>query len=147
MKTNIATDRSQSQRLLRCGVSADTADMSIRTITEPMKKDVAEWETPMLLTMPYNSAKDIYRGDYVQPAWSLSALLELLPKRINDEYNYQKYGFKIKYSLTFNDAPWQIIYEGGTLVKAEYFFDKSPVEACVKAIEWLTDNGYKLNEL
>lgn len=28
MKTNIATDSSQSQRLLSCGVSADTADMA-----------------------------------------------------------------------------------------------------------------------
>lgn len=27
MKTNIATDQSQSQRLLRCGVSAESADM------------------------------------------------------------------------------------------------------------------------
>lgn len=27
MKTNIATTQSQSQRLLRCGVPADTADM------------------------------------------------------------------------------------------------------------------------
>ena len=26
-------------------------------------------------------------------------------------------------------------------------WDKSPIEACVKAIEWLTANNYKLNEL
>ncbi len=126
----IATDNLQSQRLLRCGVSADTADMMF---------------TPhnTLSVEPYKKAlKD--RG-YI-PAWSLSRLLELLPKRINDEYNYQKYGFKIEYSLTFNDAPWQITYKGGTLVKPGYFFDKSPIEACVKAIEWLTENGYKLNE-
>ena len=126
----IATTKEQSQRLLRCGVSADTADMMF---------------TPhnTLSVEPYKKAlKD--RG-YI-PAWSLSRLLELLPKRINDEYNYQKYGFKIEYSLTFNDAPWQITYKGGTLVKPGYFFDKSPIEACVKAIEWLTENGYKLNE-
>lgn len=126
----IATTQEQSQRLLRCGVSADTADMMF---------------TPhnTLSTEPYKETlKD--RG-YI-PAWSLNRLLELLPKRINDEYNYQKYGFKIEYSLTFNDAPWQITYKGGTLVKPGYFFDKSPIEACVKAIEWLTENGYKLNE-
>lgn len=126
----IATTKEQSARLLACGVSADTADMMF---------------TPhnTLSVEPYKKAlKD--RG-YI-PAWSLSRLLELLPKRINDEYNYQKYGFKIEYSLTFNDAPWQITYKGGTLVKPGYFFDKSPIEACVKAIEWLTENGYKLNE-
>lgn len=26
-------------------------------------------------------------------------------------------------------------------------WNKSPIEACVKAIEWLMTNGYKLNEI
>lgn len=129
----IATTQDQSQRLLRCGVSADTADMSWVVLSD---------DTETLTAIPNLAQSEVIN----YPAWSLSRLLELLPKRINDEYNYQKYGFKIEYSLTFNDAPWQITYKGGTLVNPGYFFDKSPIEACVKAIEWLTENGYKLNE-
>ena len=129
----IATTQDQSQRLLRCGVSADTADMSWVVLSD---------DTETLTAIPNLAQSEVIN----YPAWSLSRLLELLPKRINDEYNYQKYGFKIEYSLTFNDAPWQITYKCGTLVKPGYFFDKSPIEACVKAIEWLTENGYKLNE-
>lgn len=76
----IATTQDQSQRLLRCGVSSDTADMSIRTITAPMMCEDVAWQTPMLLTLTYSEAKDIYRGDDITPAWSLSSLLDVLPK-------------------------------------------------------------------
>lgn len=138
----IATTQEQSQRLLRCGVSADTADMTLRTETGEVNFSCYSLETELKFYGYYDPKRHIE----IIPAWSLSRLLELLPKRINDEYNYQKYGFKIEYSLTFNDAPWQITYKGGTLVKPGYFFDKSPIGACVKAIEWLTENGYKLNE-
>lgn len=144
MNTNIATTKGQSDRLLRCGVPADTADMSIRTITEPMIKDIAEWETPLLLTMPYSSAKDIYRGDYIEPAWSLSALLGLLPFKIHS----------VKYEYWLDIAPmdygrqWSIGYyctEKPRVIKGLTHTD-SLIECAVQEIEWLTANGYKLND-
>ena len=144
MNTNIATTKGQSDRLLRCGVSADTADMSIRTITEPMIKDIAEWETPLLLTMPYSSAKDIYRGDYIEPAWSLSALLGLLPFKIHS----------VRYEYWLDIAPmdygkqWSIGYycmEKPRVIKGLTHTD-SLIECAVQEIEWLAANGYKLNE-
>lgn len=144
MNTNIATTKGQSDRLLRCGVPADTADMSIRTITEPMIKDIAEWETPLLLTMPYSSAKDIYRGDYIEPAWSLSALLGLLPFKIHS----------VKYEYWLDIAPmdygrqWSIGYycmEKPRVIKGLTHTD-SLIECAVQEIEWLTSNGYKLND-
>lgn len=152
MKTNIATDSLQSQRLLRCGVSAESADMSIRTITEPMIKDIAEWETPRLLTMPYSSTKDIYRGDYIEPAWSLSALLGLLPKEINID------GYKYRISIYFENPDEPVIGNQWCLYyKPKKHNEKSRIddvpmyapdliECAVLMIEWLTANGYKLNE-
>ena len=69
----IATDKSQSQRLLECGVSADTADMC--------------YDSGALSLMDYDSAvheRDSHRESYeVVPAWSLSTLLGLLPKEID----------------------------------------------------------------
>lgn len=68
MKTNIATTQDQSQRLLRCGVSADTADMYIDNYGE-------------LWAVSYKDNQRKNEKGFV-PAWSLSALLGLLPKRI-----------------------------------------------------------------
>lgn len=146
MKTNIATTQEQSARLLRCGVSADTADMSIRTITEPMIKDIAEWETPRLLTMPYSSTKGIYRGDYIEPAWSLSALLGLLPKEIYDENDnsfYFSLAKEFPLSKEYGAAYIPCWFRGDAIIRER---DNCPIEACVQLIEWLTENNYKLNE-
>lgn len=119
MKTNIATDFSQSQRLLRCGVSADTADMMF---------------TPhnTLSTEPYKEAlKD--RG--YTPAWSLSALLSIMPD-LEHCFSLWKFEEDDTYAA---DA---------TMVNPDFRVDANdPIEACVGLIEILYANGYKLNEI
>ena len=147
MKTNITTTQEQAARLLRCGVSAETADMMF---------------TPhnTLSTEPYKEAlKD--RG-YI-PAWSLSRLLGLLPKTIGDFWMTKWYapnvdGFEIDdmgepYQLS---GDFQLLHIGGGNYQVEYDWDgfrgklpqsDNPIEACVLAIELLTANGYKLNEI
>lgn len=132
MNRNICTTQEQAARLLRCGVSADTADM-------------ARYEDNTVSMMPWDWTTGSYGGTF--PAWSLSALLGLLPKKIDDEYKSRLYTFIIKYEHTFPDSPWQIKYESARLSKSPLFFAKDPIEACVKAIEWLTENNYKLNEI
>lgn len=49
MKTNISTNKEQSDRLLRCGVPADTADMSWRTILCPSNNE--PWADPTKCTL------------------------------------------------------------------------------------------------
>lgn len=157
MTTNIATTREQSARLQQCGVDPETADMhwhgaivprggSLTSPPEPSE----EWDlfnTPYGF-MPEEMQKAKLMEDYYEiiPAWSLSALLELLPKKIMNGVS-RIYTVEIAYSHTFNDAPWTINYEGNGLNKNAHFNGKSPIEACVKAIEWLTANNYKLNQL
>ena len=145
MKGSIATTVEESERLVRCGVSGERADLSIRTITEPaMCEDVA-WYSPMLLTLPYGEAKDIYRGDDVVPAWSLSALLGLLPKEVFDKDGN---GFYFSLAQEFPacddyNAVYKRCWEDG-----EELVGKAavcPIEACVQLIEWLAANGYMLN--
>lgn len=141
MKTNIATDSLQSQRLLRCGVLADTADMC--------------YDSGALSLMDYDSAvheRDSRRETYeVVPAWSLSRLLSLLPTSIMSPLG-NEYMLELS-KLRMHDA-WEVQWFSGrdrfrTYDKKKNFhklWDKSPIEACVKAIEWVTSNGYKLNE-
>ena len=138
MKTNIATDSSQSQRLLRCGVSADTADM---IGIEPNYGYECE---------PWSSMQGQDTRGYF-PAWSLSALLGLLPTAILSPMG-NKYMLELS-KLRMHDE-WEVQWFNGrdnfrTYDKQKVFhklWDKSPIEACVNAIEWLTANGYKLNK-
>lgn len=135
MTTNIATTLDQSARLLQCGVSADTADMHFDMDEERYKG----WKfTGTLLKLRKC------------PAWSLSALLGLLPKEIKvDEDPYsevQKYGLLIYPFM----GGWQVDYqycENDECHCLKCVHATDLVEACVKTIEWLTANGYKLNEL
>lgn len=133
MKTNIATTQDQSQRLLSCGVSADTADM-IETRLGNLLNRTQDF--------PVDETKETL-------AWSLSALLGLLPKEIIvDESPYdevQKYGLLIYPFM----GGWQVDYEhceDDECYCLKCVHGTDPIEACVKAIEWLTTNNYKLNE-
>lgn len=128
----IATTQDQSQRLLRCGVSADTADMMF---------------TPhnTLSTEPYKEAlKD--RGYF--PAWSLSALLsDILPCDISD--NEIDYSLFLQRRRSKDNTPmWELSYYNLEYDATLLFIEVAdPIEAVVQMIERLTTNGYKLNEI
>lgn len=129
----IATTQNQSARLLQCGVSADTADM-------------ARYEDDRVPMMPWDWTTGSYGGTF--PAWSLSALLGLLPASITD-------GNDIYFQLQLTAYPheedcykWDLSYysiEGE--ISLLYIEAPDPIEATVRMIEQLTNNGYKLNEL
>lgn len=164
MKPQIATNSAQSKRLLDCGVDPNTADMcwifhnedgDFRSASYITKNDDGiYWDedseceaTLSLFTKEFAS----FDGDLAneEPAWSLEALLALLPKEIYgdddsmDSYYpslAKDYPFKVDYSLAYKNA-WD--NTGKDLFRIS---DESPIEACVKAIKWLVANGYKLNE-
>ena len=128
MKETISTTQDQSARLLQCEVSADTADMMF---------------TPhnTLSTEPYKEAlKD--RG--YTPAWSLSALLGLLPFKIHS----CKYEYWLDIAPMDYGKQWSIGYyciEKPKVIKG-LTHTGNLIECAVQEIEWLTINGYKLNE-
>lgn len=136
----IATTCEQSARLLACGVDPKTADMMWDRLDE--NRDYlllsASWET--------NRIKNRKITDNTIPAWSLSALLMLvLPRKIQAKKEYLNYtlnlhpyfmgGWQIKYSYREYDECYNLLRE----------YSDTPIEACVKAVEWLTENDYKLN--
>lgn len=131
MIQQIATTREQSDRLLQCGVTADSADMC--------------YDSGALSLMDYDSAvheRDSRRETYeVVPAFSLSALLALLPKVIESHSILPE-----KYSLLLmpKDNACMACYANKRL---QYIVSVAQpiIEACVQIIEWLTANNYKLN--
>jgi hypothetical protein len=134
MKPQIATTPEQSQRLLSCGVSTDTADMYYTNY--PNKPNDNK---------PYIGMVGI-RKDLI-PAWSLSRLLELMPHVIEVDDDTDCYFCLAKdypasedYSAAYLEC-WTFDHESIVRIR-----DNSPIEACVQLIEWLSANGYKLNE-
>lgn len=123
MNSPIATTKEQSRRLLDCGVLADTADMC--------------YDSGALSLMDYDSAvheRDSRRESYeVIPAWSLSALLSIMPD-LEHCFSLWKFEEDDTYAA---DA---------TMVNPDFRVDANdPIEACVGLIEILHANGYKLN--
>ena len=138
MRTNIATDLSQSQRLLRCGVSADTADMCWDKAKSPNKEGYS-W---MLISENYLKRRS---SDEFVPAWSLGALLGLLPFKIHSG----KYEYWLDIAPMDYGRQWSIGYycmDKPRVIKGLTHTD-SLIECAVQEIEWLTANGYKLNEI
>ena len=126
MKETISTTKEQAARLLRCGVSTDTADMMF---------------TPhnTLSTEPYKETLED-RG-YI-PAWSLSALLGLLPFKIpcgNFEFwlDVAPINFGTQWSIGYYCTEKPRTIKGLT-------HTESLIECAVREIEWLSANGYKL---
>lgn len=137
MKTNIATTQKQTARLLQCGVSADTADMCWYKAKSPNKEGYS-W---MLISENYLKRRS---SDEFVPAWSLSALLGLLPFKIHSG----KYEYWLDIAPMDYGKQWSIGYycmEKPKVIKGLTHTD-SLIQCAVQEIEWLTSNGYKLND-
>ena len=129
MKTNICTTQDQSARLLKCGVPAESADMSIDT------------DTDKLYLGAYSERIDKV---HEVPAWSLSRLLSLLPFKIpcgNFEFLLNVAPIPIYYVKQWSFGYYCI--EKPRTIKG-LTHNESLIECAVQEIEWLSDNGYKL---
>lgn len=131
MERQIATNRLHSDRLLKCGVQAESADMYINNYDE-------------LWAAPFKDCARKKEEGFV-PAWSLGALFGLLPFKIHS----------VRYEYWLDIAPmdygrqWSIGYycmDKPRVIKGLTHTD-SLIECAVQEIEWLTSNGYKLNEI
>lgn len=156
---NISTTKEQSERLMKCGVQPETADMAWVYCKETAF-DGLMWETDELIPWEYTKAAstfDTTTKKKASPAWSLSALLEkVLPKRL-DKFELKKLikarikiGFPIfieggvALEYHFADLGWHVRY-GYSDVLWRLTEGESPIEAVVQTVELLHLNGYKFN--
>lgn len=132
MKTNISTNKEQSDRLLKCGLSAYTADMALSYCKGGFYE---------LMATPFHYG---CFNEEDAPAWSLSTLLGLLPFKIHSG----KYEYWLDIAPMDYGRQWSIGYycmDKPRVIKGLTHTD-SLIECAVQEIEWLTSNGYKLNE-
>lgn len=133
MERQIATTREQSDRLLKCGLSAYTADMTLSYCKGGFYE---------LMATPFHYG---CFNEEDAPAWSLGALLGLLPFKIHSG----KYEYWLDIAPMDYGRQWSIGYyctEKPRVIKGLTHTD-SLIECAVQEIEWLTANGYKLNEI
>lgn len=132
MERQIATNRLHSDRLLKCGLSAYTADMTLSYCKGGFYE---------LMATPFHYG---CFNEEDAPAWSLSALLGLLPFKIHSG----KYEYWLDIAPMDYGRQWSIGYycmDKPRVIKGLTHTD-SLIECAVQEIEWLTSNGYKLNE-
>ena len=129
MKTNIVTTKDQSQRLLRCGVSAESADMMWSRLDKTRDHNLyaVPWYTPRL---PNRKITD---NDF--PAWSLSALLGLIPHVI-EVYDDGDYYFSLAQEFPASEdyhAAYMYCWADDDVLVGKR--SSCPIEACVQLIE------------
>ena len=135
MKSQIATTKEQSARLLACGVSPDTADMCLSTRTRNSDGSfIAKKHQTTNLWVGYPCWRTISGDEELEniPAWSLSALLAVLPKEINRGNPLD--GLWIEKSPASNHD-WHISNLDSNNGDYTETFAPSLIEACVCLIE------------
>lgn len=141
MERQIATTAEQSARLLKCGVPAESADMTLRTESGEVNSNRYSLETEL----KFYEYDDPKRHIEICPAWSLSALLGLLPFKVHNG----KYEYWLDIAPMDYGKQWSIGYyctEKPRVIKGLTHTD-SLIECAVQEIEWLTERGYELNQV
>ena len=111
-KSQVCTDRFQSERLLALGLKKETADMCITDNVEcafPCPED-----------------------DRFIPAWSLDRLRELIPENIFTGVRNQWHRVMYNGILTYEEGDDSLV-----IFREENIYDR-----CISCIEWLIKEGY-----
>ena len=112
----ICTSQEQSKKLIELGIDVNTADMFWDTLFA--KKPEAQVDNHHFV--------DEYDDKYRVPAWSLSALMELMNRNY---YNM---------SLNCHGAEWDVKFDDSETYKA--FTKDYAVDAAFEMICWLLEN-------
>ena len=126
------TSIEQSKRLIELGVPAEKASMVWDTITPASRP---------ILRVAFDADVDTRRWkvDNINsiPAFTVADLIAILPTTCG--------GFQIGLDRVRNDST-HIFYEDyADSSHIIFFMENSLVESCVKSIEWVVSNNYKLN--
>ena len=122
--SNLCTSRNQSETLMGLGIDVQTSDMCYMSYK--------------VLATGYLRTIDVL-GDNVDlfPAWSLSALVDLMPERITigdkDHYEYYYLGLKKKAVVYTGPITW----DGQ---KSKMFARDNLIDAAFEMICWLLRN-------
>ena len=142
----ICTSIEQSQKLLELGLSPNTADMYYQRVMP--KSDKIEHNpkvgNPVEALSLYNKGYTAFNNneplkleEHCISAWSLSALLNLVPKNI-DMRTATSYHFSLWPTY---DKTWMAIYETAGHYVFEMFEKETAIEAVYSMVVYLIENN------
>ena len=135
----IATTLEQSKKLAELGIDTSTADMTLEKVSHGLTQD-STWELTVGLDTAIKENLFSYRNGYVVPAWSLSALLELMPEKEEYEWSLSKGGYNGKgeynedYFISFETDGDDGIFHCESA--------SNMIDAAFEMIMWLKENKY-----
>jgi len=139
----ICTTIEQSKKLIELGVDINTADMRYGYIApydySDRMFDGGYDEVPYpkdFLKRNPNFSENEYDGEL--PAWSLAALLELLPKLYEWENDPEDGGCQPNLCKGWDNNQWHIVYRSAIYI-TEWYDD--PIDAAFEMVVWLKENG------
>lgn len=141
MKTKICTSIKQSKKLLELGLNADTADMHYWTawagFVSKEKRD-----TP-IVGLPLKDTIETY---WI-PAWSLTALINLMPEVIKrEDKRHDEMAYVPSFARTI--SPGCVYYRRDNMDAMDRKFaiygedGKDLVDACFNMVVWLIEQSY-----
>ena len=126
--SNIATTISQSRKLIELGLDPNSADM-VWTTANP--------DLPMLLAYPI---EDCNSWNDKVPAWSLSALLEVMPKEIKKDDKQYNFHLETTHNLYY------VSYYRYDIDGIRYLhtteMNNCTIDAAYEMVCWLLEQGF-----
>ena len=139
----ICTTIEQSKKLIELGIDVNTADMRYGYIApydySDRMFDGGYDEVPYpkdFLKRNPNFSENEYDGEL--PAWSLAALLGLMPKLYEFENDPDDGGCQPNLCKGWDNNQWHIVYRSSIYI-TEWYDD--PIDAAFEMIVWLKENG------
>ena len=139
----ICTTIEQSKKLIKLGIDRNTADMRYGYIApydySDRMFDGGYDEVPYpkdFLKRNPNFSENEYDGEL--PAWSLAALLELMPKLYEFENDPEDGGCQPNLCKGWDNNQWHIVYRSSIYI-TEWYDD--PIDAAFEMVCWLKENN------
>ena len=126
----ICTSLEQSQKLIELGIDIKTADMYFNTHQDgyfPMGNSKIDW--------------DLVHYDEAIPAWSLSALLELIPPYLGEFNDGIDFGFSKSMNGKWYSAHYIQLDNSGLATFTKTVTGETSVDAAFEMVCWLKESN------
>ena len=135
-KSQVCTDKNQSERLLALGLKEETADMVLlkEMVYDEENHCTRDGENYLIRPIDYLEGEE-HRGHI--PAWSLHRLIEMMPNNIhkyNDIADLSVSNELVQYRF------YDVDYNHDVCL--EHFNDGTLFDNIINCIEWLIKEGY-----
>ena len=129
---NAYTTIEESKQLIEAGLDVNTADMFWQASEDP---SMWEYDNPQIFVG--EKPKLMLKWLYAVPAWSLAALLEIIPKQLHINNN----AWEIYVPVIYLGEKCVVAYQHSNIFMHSEYSDTN-IEAVYKMVIWLLENNY-----